>query len=59
MKQKAIIIETKKYYEVRCKQCGKLILTYKKINPDIDRKGTQVIMVARCSRCKADNIIGI
>lgn len=60
MKAKAIIIQTRGRYEVRCANCGKLLFNYKK-NSDIsvDNSKQNVIIVARCTRndCKTDNLV--
>lgn len=62
-KVNAIVIQNRGKYEVRCANCGKLLLTYKisKENSDIpvDKSSQNVIIVSRCTRsdCKVDNVL--
>lgn len=56
---KAVIIENNGHYEARCGNCGKLLLTFRKLYDTVDKTSQKVIIVSRCTRsdCKVDNEI--
>lgn len=62
-KVKATVIENQGTNEVRCANCGKLLLIYKisvdKVDNPVDKSSRKVIMVSRCTRtdCKTDNLL--
>ncbi len=57
----AVVIKTRKKWEVRCGRCGKLLFVLKLFSENsenpLDKSSQNAIIVARCSRsdCKADN----
>lgn len=59
----AIVIFNKGKYEVRCANCGKLLLTYKiseeNFSKPVDNSSQNIIIVTRCTRndCKTDNLL--
>lgn len=59
MEVNAIIVDTKGSLEVRCKSCGKLLFVVRKSCFRVDKKARSVTIVARCTRCKSDNVVAI
>ena len=63
MEKKAIIIKNNSNnYEVRCRNCGKLLFVFKpNYSFCVDKKTQSVKIVSRCTRsgCKTDNILDI
>ena len=62
-KVEARVIRNRKYNEVRCARCGKLLLTYEisveNGDKSVDKSSRNVIIVTRCTRndCKTDNLL--
>lgn len=62
-KAEAIIIQCEGKYEVRCANCGKLLMKYKisgeNLQKGVDKSSRSVIIVTRCTRndCKTDNLL--